>query len=67
MQQEKNKKDLLYQLGLLIKYLIKLRSQSFVCKTLKKNQKGTLKYWIKYVDANGNEDFEFEDPNYKTA
>ena len=55
------KKDINKQLELLISFLIKMRSQSYVCKAIKKGRSDFKQQWLTYVDVHVNADFEVKE------
>ena len=62
---ENMKKDLLTQLDLLIRYIIKVRKCSYVCQSLQVQKTGLKQYTVSYVDSEGNDNYEMDEPGSK--
>ena len=59
------KKDLLTQLDLLIRYIIKVRKCSYVCHSLQVQKTGLKQYTVSYVDSEGRDNYEMDEPGSK--
>ena len=64
-KQENMKKDLMSQLDVLIRYVIKVRACSFVCQTMQVHKSGLRQYTVSYVDAQGSDSYEMDEPGSK--